>query len=132
MLDEIRDKQDEATARVDALARTLAPPVDPVPSDRIYLFRSLGRGEKSVLAWALSAGPEALCVLDDAAARAEARGLGLAVTGTLGLVLRAKLDGKVPAAAPVLEEVVTAGLYLDDTVLAVALADVGESWPRRL
>jgi uncharacterized protein len=94
VLDEIHDKQDEATARVDALARTLAPPVDPAPSDRIDFSHSLGPGEKSVLAFALSASPEALCVLDDAAARAEARRLGLAVTGTLGLVLRAKLDGK--------------------------------------
>ena len=93
--------------------------------------RSLGPGEKSVLTWALSAGPEALCVLDDAAARTEARRLSLAVTGTLGLVLRAKLAGKLAAAAPLLEEAVAAGLYLDDAVLTAALAGVGELWPRR-
>jgi predicted nucleic acid-binding protein len=131
VLDEIHDKQDAATARVDALARGIAPPVDPVPSDRVDLSRSLGPGERSVLTWAVSAGPEALSVLDDAAARTEARRLGVAVTGTLGLVLRAKLDGRLAAAAPLLEEAVAAGLYLDDAVLAAALAAVGEAWPRR-
>lgn len=130
VLDEIHDKQDEATARIDALAGSLAPPVDPASSDRVDPSRSLGPGERSVLAWALTAGPEALCVLDDAAARTEARRLGLAVTGTLGLVLRAKVDGRLAAAAPLLEAAVAAGLYLDDAVLSVALASVGESWPR--
>jgi predicted nucleic acid-binding protein len=131
VLDEVRDKQDDATARVNAFARTLAPAVDLAPSDRVDLSRSLGPGERSVLTWALSAGSEALCVLDDAAARIEARRLGLALTGTLGVVLRAKLAGKLVAAAPLLEEAVTAGLYLDDAVLTAALAAVGESWPLR-
>ena len=35
VLDEIHDKQDEATARIDALAGSLAPPVDPASSDRV-------------------------------------------------------------------------------------------------
>ncbi len=131
VLDEIHDKQDAATTCVDALARGVAPPVDPAPSDRVDLSRSLGPGERSVLTWAISAGPEALCVLDDAATRTEARRLGVAVTGTLGLVLRAKLDGRLGAAAPLLEEAVAAGLYLDDAVLVAALAGVGEAWPRR-
>jgi len=131
VLDEIRDKQDGATARVEMLARSVAPPVDPAPSDRVDLSRNLGPGERSVLTWAVSAGTEALCVLDDAAARAEARRLGLAVTGTLGLVMRAKLDGRLDAAAPLLEGAVAAGLYLDDAVLAAALSGIGESWPRR-
>ena len=131
VFDEVRDKQDQATARVEAFARLLPPLVEPAPSDRIDRTRSLGPGETSVLAWALSAGPEGLCVLDDAAARSEARRLGLTITGTLGLILRAKLDGRILAAAPVLEQAVAAGLYLDDLVLATALSGVGESWPRR-
>ena len=64
-------------------------------------------------------------------AQKEARRLGLALTGTLGVILRATLAGKLAAAAPLLEEAVVAGLYLDDTVLTAALAGVGESWPPR-
>jgi hypothetical protein len=130
VLDEVHDKQDIASARIDDFARTLPPPVDPPPSAIVDLARSLGRGETSVLTWVLSSGAEALCVLDDAAARAEARRLGLKTTGTLGLVLRAKIDGRVTAAAPLLEQAVAAGLYLDDAVLAAVLAGVGETWRR--
>jgi predicted nucleic acid-binding protein len=131
VLAEVRDKQDDASARVDAFALTLPPPLDPAPSDRVDPARTLGAGERSVLTWALSAGPDALCILDDAAARKEARRLRLALTGTLGLVLRAKVAGTIPAAAPLLEEAVAAGLYLDDAVLTTALAGVGEGWSRR-
>ncbi len=130
VLDEVRDKIDPATERVNALARD-AVMADPPFSERIDVSRSLGPGERSVLAWALSAGADALCVLDDAAARSEARRLRLAVTGTLGLVLRAKSEGRIAAAAPLLEQAVLAGLYLDDALLAEVLARVGETWPRR-
>jgi predicted nucleic acid-binding protein len=129
VLDEVRDKLDAATQRVNDLAAR-ATLVDPLPSERVDLVRSLGPGEKSVLAWALSAAGNALCVFDDAAARVAARRLGLSVTGTLGLVLRAKLEGALGEAAPVLEQAVAAGLYLDDAVLGTALAAVGESWRR--
>ena len=57
-------------------------------------MRGLGRGERSVLSYALGAGAGVVCVLDDAAARAEARRLEVSFTGTLGLVLRAKAAGE--------------------------------------
>ena len=128
VLSEVRDKVDVATERVNALAARIDPPVDLPSSDRVDPSRNLGPGERSVLLWTLSHGPEGVCVLDDSAARAEARRLGLAVTGTLGLVLRAKLEGRLGLAAPVLHEAVAAGLYLDESTLRAALARVGESW----
>jgi predicted nucleic acid-binding protein len=90
--------------------------------------RALGPGERSVLSYAAVA-PGVLCVLDDAAARAEARRLGVLFTGTLGLVLKAKAAGTLDRAAPLLERAVEAGLYLDDSTLRRALGTVGESWP---
>ena len=128
VLAEVRDKLDVATERVNELASRLAPPVDPIIPEQVDAFRSLGSGERSVLAWALLAEPDALCVLDDAAARREARRLRLAVTGTLGLVLRAKLDGRLAEAAPLLEQAIAAGLHLEDSVLTAALAGLGEPW----
>ena len=68
-------------------------------------------------------------VLDDAAARAEARRLEVSFTGTLGLVLRAKAAGRVNQVAPLLRRAVDAGLYLDDSTLRRALTAVGEVWP---
>lgn len=128
VLDEVRDKLDAATERVNDLA-LLATVVEPMVTERVDLLRSLGPREKSVLAWAVSAGADAVCVFDDAAARVEARRLGLVVIGTLGLVLRAKVDGRLTEAVPLIERAVIAGLYLDDAVLSGALASIGERWP---
>lgn len=46
--------------------------------------------------------------------------------GTLGIVLRAKKQGLVPAARPVLREVREAGLYVSDELAEKALAYLGE------
>lgn len=127
--DEIRDKQDEVADRVLKLTDAMPPIVDRVPSDAIDPARSLGPAERSVLSYALATGADVLCVLDDAAARAEARRLGVSFTGTLGLVLRAKTAGGVRHAAPLLRRAVDAGLYLDDATLRRALGAVGEEWP---
>ena len=127
--DEIGDKQDEVAARVAELAAAMPPIVDDAPSESVDPMRVLGRGERSVLNYALATGTDVLCVLDDAAARAEARRLGVSFTGTLGLVLRAKVAGRVSQAAPLLRRAVDVGLYLDDSTLRHALTAVGEVWP---
>ena len=79
----------------------------------------LGDGETSVIALALEEG--AIAVLDDAAARACARACGVAVIGTLGLVLRAAHLGLVPSAERMLEELRKAGLRLAETTIQAAL-----------
>lgn len=127
--DEIGDKQDEVAARVAELAAAMPPIVDDAPSEMVDPTRVLGRGERSVLNYAVVTGPDVLCVFDDAAARAEARRLGVSFTGTLGLVLRAKMAGRVSQAAPLLRRAVDVGLYLDDATLRRALTAVGEVWP---
>lgn len=85
----------------------------------------LGSGESQVLAVAsLNAGCEA--VLDDLQARRCARSLGIATTGTLGIVLRAKKAGLIPAARPLVEELLQTRMYLSRALAESALADVGE------
>lgn len=110
-------------------AHTVGPFVDAIVSERVDPGGNLGAGERSVLAVAVVALEPVLCILDDAAARAEARRLGVLFTGTLGLILRARLEGTLDAAAPLIEDAIEAGLYLDDGVIASALARVGERWP---
>lgn len=85
----------------------------------------LGPGESSVLAWA-HARPGALAILDDYAGRQCATTLGIPMRGTLGLVILAKQQGRIPAARPVIEALRGGGLYLSDAVLNAALALVGE------
>jgi len=54
----------------------------------------------------------------------------LSYTGTLGLILRAKHRHLIDVAAPIVVEALAAGLYLDDSVIALALAQTGEQWVR--
>lgn len=85
----------------------------------------LGPGETAVLAWAVGH-PGGLAVIDDQAARRCADVLGVPCIGTLGIVLRARRLGRIPAARPVLERLRAAGMYLSDRMLLPALALVGE------
>ena len=56
------------------------------------LRQSLGPGEAEVIAVATQSA-DALAVLDDKRARATARAMGVRLTGTLGILLRAKREG---------------------------------------
>lgn len=87
----------------------------------------LGAGETSVLSHAVMTG--ATAVLDDGRARTAARVLGVTVIGTLGVVLSARKQGRIPSAAVVLRALRDVGMRLDDRTIAVALErSVGETW----
>ena len=84
----------------------------------------LGAGESQVLAHALLSGSEA--VLDDFEGRQCARALGVPTTGTLGVILRAKKSRLIPAARPLLEELLRRGLYLTRELVEQSLREVSE------
>ena len=89
----------------------------------------LGAGETAVLAVALTRG-NCTAVLDDAAGRKCARTLGIPVIGTLGVILRAKHQGRIASAARVMHDLRAAGLYLDDaTITDILRHSAGETWP---
>jgi predicted nucleic acid-binding protein len=86
---------------------------------------NLGPGESQVLAHA-GAHPGSRAVLDDLEARRCAQSLGLAIIGTLGVVLRAKRKGVIEKARPVIEHLRSVGLYASDALVEQALAHLGE------
>ena len=109
-----------ALSRTEWLVVVETPPVpEPIQS------QNLGAGESAVLTWGY-VHPNTEVIVDDLAARRCAATLGIPLLGTLGLVLKAKQRGSVPAARPVLEQLRRSGLYLSDRVLNQALALVGE------
>jgi predicted nucleic acid-binding protein len=124
VLDEIRAGQNEPAAPVvDAAAWLKAVSVGNVPPH--VAAWNLGAGESAVLAWALAhAGTRA--VIDDREGRRCAAQLGVKVVGTVGLVLAAKRRGLVPAARPLIDELIASGLYLSEEIADRALALVGE------
>ena len=89
----------------------------------------LGAGETAVLAVALTRG-DCTAVLDDAAGRKCARTLGIPAIGTLGIILRAKHQGRIASAARVMQDLRAVGLYLDDAMITDILRhSAGETWP---
>lgn len=99
-----------------------------VPAPRVpqeLAVWELGAGESSVLAWAL-VHPGSVALLDDLEARRCAESLQIPLLGTVGIVLLARRRGVIPLARPVLEELVSAGMYLAERTLAEALRRVGE------
>jgi predicted nucleic acid-binding protein len=98
-------------------------PVEQVAPE--ILAWDLGLGESAVLELA-RAFIGSTAVIDDLAGRRCAEALGLSLRGTVGLVLAAKLTGRLAAARPVLERLRDTGMYLSDAVLQRALRRVGE------
>jgi len=97
-----------------------APPI----SEQIRRW-DLGSGESSVLAWATEH-PGTLALLDDMEGRRCAESLGISLIGTAGLVLLAKRRGSIPAARPVLRELIAGGMYLSEPTVAELLRRAGE------
>lgn len=86
----------------------------------------LDAGEASTLRAAVALGAETLVLLDDLQARREARRLGIAMTGTAGIVVEARRAGLIPAARPVFARLAQEGFHLDDDLVRAILAELGE------
>lgn len=68
-----------------------------------------------------------MVVLDERRARASAQSLGLTVVGTLGLLLRAKLQGLIDHVGPTMAAMIEAGLYASPALQLAILEDAGEA-----
>lgn len=87
---------------------------------------NLGRGEREVLSLALTMS-ETLVILDDALARNYARQLNLTVTGTLGVLLKAKQLGHIKKVAPILNQLNTLNFRLAHSTYAAVLKLANEA-----
>jgi predicted nucleic acid-binding protein len=100
--------------------------VQPVTSRALLpLAAGLGMGEREVLALALESA-EPLVVLDDSLARRFARRLDLPLTGTLGLLLKAKQTGCINQLRPVLRQLQALEFRLDRATRENVLKLAGE------
>ncbi len=68
-----------------------------------------------------------LCVIDDLLARKYAEHLGLIVTGTLGILLKAKQKGIISPLKPLLDKLIKNGFYIDDKLYDQILQIAGET-----
>jgi len=97
---------------------------------RADLLSDLDRGEAEVIALAQELNAD-LVIIDERLARLHAKRLGLPLTGTLGVLLKAKERRFIPIVRPLIDQLRQGGIRLDETVVAEALQLAGELKPVR-
>jgi len=98
---------------------TLAAPISPVA------IAELDQGEAAVIQLALEQ-RIAIVGIDERKGRRAAAAVGLRVTGTLGLLGRAKVHGIVPAVRPYVERMQAKSVWFDEELVQRFLAQLGE------
>ena len=93
--------------------------------DRKIYPPKLHSGEIEVLVLAQDLNAD-LIVLDDNAAKKTAKFLGLTVTGTLGILLKAKREGFIDSTQSAINLMLEKGFYLSDSVIKLALSATNE------
>ena len=86
---------------------------------------NLDTGESSALALAIE-NKDCLLIMDDLKGRKHAERLGLTYTGTLGVVIYAKILGIIPSVKTILEEIKLTNFRLSDQLEYTALKLAGE------
>jgi predicted nucleic acid-binding protein len=92
---------------------------------RADLLSDLDRGEAEVLALAQENHAD-LVIIDERLARRHAQRLGLSLTGTLGVLLRAKKNGLVTEVRPLIEQIHRNGIRLGKLLIEETLKLAGE------
>jgi len=95
--------------------------VAPLPLVR----HSLDKGEAAVIQLALDERIGTVCI-DEPMGRRLARLCGLPVTGSVGLLLRAKREGKIGSLRETIDRMRAHGIWLSDAVVVFALRESGE------
>ncbi|MDI7167038.1 DUF3368 domain-containing protein [Leptospira santarosai] len=99
-------------------------------SDRVsglVLEQELDKGEATTIALGLET-ENPLLILDDFRARTLAYRLGISLTGTLGVLAKAKKEGLIEELNPLLSKLKSSGMWISETVIHSILRDVSESF----
>ena len=85
----------------------------------------IDKGESSAIALALEM-PGSVVILDDYKARKIAERLGITITGTIGVIIKAKLNGIIPSVKPIIEKIKQTDFRLSAEIETQALKEAGE------
>ena len=85
----------------------------------------IDKGESSAIALALET-PDSTIILDDYKARKIADQLGLIFTGTIGVIIKAKLTGVIPSIKPLIEKIKQTDFRLSAEIELLALKEANE------
>jgi len=90
------------------------------------LEMQIDKGESSAIALALET-PDCTVILDDYKARKVAERLGINITGTIGVIIKAKLKGIIPSIKPFVEKIKLTDFRLSPEIELLALKEAQES-----
>ena len=124
---------DEVTAKSDSACYQIANHSDWIIVEQIINFDQkrmyqtrLHAGEVEVMILAQQNPKADLIILDDNTAKKTAKFLGLTVTGTLGVLVKAKKDGIIKFVAPIIDDLINNGFYITDDIRRMVLDNAGE------
>jgi predicted nucleic acid-binding protein len=89
------------------------------------LALQVDNGEASAIVLALEM-PGNTIILDDLQARKLAEQLGISITGTLGIIIKAKLNGLIPSIKPILNKIKQTNFRISPSLEAAALNEANE------
>jgi predicted nucleic acid-binding protein len=89
------------------------------------LLNSLDRGEAAVIQLAQNETINTVCI-DEAAGRRIARLSGLKLTGSIGILIRAKREGYLHSMRDAIDRMQAQGIRLSSTVIQIAIQESGE------
>jgi predicted nucleic acid-binding protein len=89
------------------------------------LEMQIDKGESSAIALALET-PNSTVILDDYKARKIAERLHISYTGTIGVLIKAKLEGIIPSIRPLLEKIKQTDFRLSADIELQALKEANE------
>lgn len=98
------------------------------PTNKKYqeiLEASIDKGEASAIALAVEF-VDCLLIIDDLKGRNLAETLGIKITGTFGLILEAKLSGKISSVKPLLEKIKQTDFHFSAEIEKKILAKANE------
>ncbi len=119
----------EASLLISTLAEGWINVVEVPISDFTAINPGVDAGEASSIHFAKQqrdAGDAVLIVMDDRAGRLEAKSLGLEFIGSAAVIGLAKTEGLVPAARPLLDQIVASGYFIGPSIVSAVLARVNE------
>ena len=90
-----------------------------------YLSPLLHKGETEVIVLAKEINAD-LVIIDDYLARKYAQYLGLTITGTLGVIVKAKRKGIIEHVKPLLDELIEKEFWIDQELFSTVLDIAGE------
>jgi predicted nucleic acid-binding protein len=89
------------------------------------LEMQIDKGEASAIALALET-RDNIVILDDWKARKVAEHLGISVTGTLGVIIKAKNTGIIPSIKPYLDKIRDTNFRISEELEQIALKEANE------